>query len=269
MRRVMWAGLGMVCGLSGLLLAQEVRREVRVTLQEGTSMAAAPSPDGRTIIIDLLGVLWSMEAGGGPARRLLPDGYDAHAPAWSPDGRRVAFQAYLKDTWHLWVMNADGTGLSEVTAGPFDDREPHWSPDGTRLAFASDRSGHYDIWLLTLATGALTRMTTDPANDSMPVWSPDGREIAFVSDRAARGIYARRVEGGTERLVVADRDVAHAPSWSPDGRSMAHVSVAGAASRLMVDGRAVSDADEDVFPFRPTWDGAGRIWYTASWQDRW
>ena len=268
MRRAIGVGIGVLCGMGGLLLAQGTTRDVRVTLQEGTSMAAAPSPDGRTVIIDLLGVLWSMDAGGGAARRLLPDGYDAHAPAWSPDGRRVAFQAYLKDTWHLWVMNADGTGLSEVTAGPFDDREPHWSPDGTRLAFASDRSGHYDIWMLTLATGAVTRLTTDPANDSMPAWSPDGREIAFVSDRAARGIYARRVEGGAERLVVADRDVAHAPSWSPDGRSMAHVSVAGAVSRLLVDGQAVSDADEDVFPFRPTWDGAGRIWYTASGQVR-
>jgi len=150
---MVWVAGAMLCALSGLLLAQDARREVRVTLREGTSMAAAPSPDGRTVMIDLLGVLWSVDAGGGEARRLLPDGYDAHAPAWSPDGRRVAFQAYLKDTWHLWVMNADGSGLAEVPAGPFDVREPHWSPDGTRLAFSSDRSGHYDIWMRTLATG--------------------------------------------------------------------------------------------------------------------
>jgi Tol biopolymer transport system component/imidazolonepropionase-like amidohydrolase len=268
MRRMRWVAGLMLCGLSGLLLAQEARREVRVTLREGTSMAAAPSPDGRVVLVDLLGVLWSLDAAGGEARRLLPDGYDAHAPAWSPDGRRVAFQAYLKDTWHLWVMNADGTGLVEVTAGPFDDREPHWSPDGTRLAFASDRSGQYDIWVLTLATGTLARLTTNPANDSMPSWSPDGREIAFVSDREARGIYARRIDGGVDRLVVADRDVAHSPSWSPDGRSIAHVSVAGAVSRLMVDGRTISDADEDVFPFRPTWDVTGQIWYSANGQVR-
>jgi Tol biopolymer transport system component/imidazolonepropionase-like amidohydrolase len=264
-RAVLLMGL-VVTGCSAMLLAQDARREVRLTLREGTSMAAAVSPDGRTVIIDLLGVLWSLDAEGGTARRLLPDGYDAHAPSWSPDGRRVAFQAYLKDTWHLWMMNADGSGLTELTAGPFDDREPHWSPDGTRLAFSSDRSGHYDIWLLTLETGAVTRLTTDPANDSMPAWSPDGREIAFVSDRTARGIYARRVdagEGGSDRLLVPDTDVAHAPAWAPDGRSVAHVSVAGATSRLMVGGRVVSDAAEDVFPFRPQWDRTGRLWYTA------
>ena len=116
-------------------------RQVRLTLGEGTSMAAALSPDGRTVAIDLLGALWTYAAAGGPARRILEDGYDARLPVWSPDGRRLAFQAYNRDTWHVWIVEADGGGLQQVTFGPFDDREPFWSPDGTRLAFSSDRSG--------------------------------------------------------------------------------------------------------------------------------
>ena len=73
-------------------------------------MAAALSPDGRTVAIDLLGALWTYDAAGGPARRILEDGYDARLPVWAPDGKRLAFQAYHRDTWHLWVVNADGSG---------------------------------------------------------------------------------------------------------------------------------------------------------------
>lgn len=250
---------------SGTLLISQARpaRDVRLTLTEGTSMAVAPSPDGRTLAIDLLGALWTLGIDGGPARRVLDDGYDAHLPAWSPDGKRLAFQAYLRDTWHLWTMNADGTGLQEVTSGPFDDREPHWSPDGMRLAFSSDRGGNYDIWILTLATGEVRRLTTHAANDSMPAWSPDGREIAFVSDRADRGIYARAVDAGTERLLAADPAFAWSPSWTPDGKSVAYVSVNGAISRLIVGGTAVSEPGEDVFPFRAHWTGGGDLIYTA------
>jgi len=245
------------------LLGQPSTREVRVTLSEGTSMAAALSPDARTLAIDLLGALWTVGIDGGPARRILDDGYDAHLPSWSPDGKRIAFQAYLRDTWHIWTVNPDGTGLQEVTSGPFDDREPHWSPDGARLAFSSDRGGNYDVWTLTLASGEVRRLTTNAANDSMPAWSPDGREIAFVSDRSERGVYAHTVEGSAERLLAADAAAVWSPSWTPDGKSVAYVSVNGANSRLMVGGAAVSEPGEDVFPFRPHWIGGAEVLYTA------
>jgi len=260
------------CGLVALAIVlasgsglpgQPASKDVRLTLDQGTSMAAALSPDGKVLAIDLLGALWTLGAEGGPARRILEDGYDARMPAWSPDGRRIAFQAYYRDTWHIWTVNADGTGLQEVTSGPFDDREPHWSPDGTRLAFSSDRSGNYDVWILTLASGEARRLTTNAANDSMPAWSPDGREIAFVSDRAERGIYAQAVNAATDRLVVADATTLFTPAWTPDGKTVAYVSVSGAVSRLKVGGTAVTDAAEDVFPFRPHWAGTSELLYTA------
>ncbi|MEW6320946.1 MAG: amidohydrolase family protein [Acidobacteriota bacterium] len=236
---------------------------VRLTLTEGTSMAAALSPDGRTIVIDLLGALWSLDADGGRATRILEDGYDAHAPAWSPDGRRLAFQAYRDSTWNIWTMNADGSALTRVTSGPFDDREPHWSPDGTMLAFASDRSGNYDVWTLTLASGAARQVTRSEANEYTPAWSPDGREIAYVSDRQARGIYAVDVASGAERLMHADARTLAAPSWSPDGSRLAYVAIDGAVSQLVSAGVNVADAGEDVFPFRAHWTRDGDLLYTA------
>lgn len=263
MRRSAVLGLALAAAYGAWGLAQPAGAPTRVTLSQGTSMAAALSPDGRTIALDLLGALWLVPAEGGPARRLLEDGYDAHAPAWSPDGSRLAFQAYARDTWHLWTIRADGSDLREITAGPFDDREPHWSPDGTRLAFSSDRSGHYDVWTVTLATGELTRVTTHPANDSMPAWSPDGRDIAFVSDREARGIYARRVDTGAERLLAGDKAVLYTPSWTPDGTTVAYVAVDGPATRLMVGGSNIAGPQEDVFPFRASWASPTELLYTA------
>src|SRR3954470_17944835 len=107
-------------------------RAVHVTLHEGTSMAAALSPDQRTIAIDLLGTLWTMPAAGGEAKPITDISMDARQPSWSPDGRRLCFQAYRTTTWQIWTVNADGSDLRALTFGPYDDREPAWSPDGQR-----------------------------------------------------------------------------------------------------------------------------------------
>ena len=252
-----------IAGFSVLTHSQSAGSNVRLTLTEGTSMAAALSPDGRTIVIDLLGALWTLNAEGGAATRILDDGYDARMPAWSPDGRRIAFQAYRSSTWNIWTINRDGTELRQETSGPFDDREPHWSPDGTRLAFSSDRSGNYDVWTLSLATSAVEQVTRDSANDYMPAWSPDGRALAFVSDRQARGIYAVAPDGSGERLVHAEAGVAAAPSWNADGKTLAYTVTAADVARLMIAGNNIADTAEDVFPFRASWRSGTELLYTA------
>ena len=195
-------------------------QQINLTIREGTSMAAALSPDGRTLMIDLQGSLWTMPATGGAARRLTDEFMDARQPAWAPDAQRVAFQAYRDGVWHIYVMNADGSGVRMITSGPFDDREPSWSRDGSRIAFSSDRSGNYDIWDLEVATGTLRQITRNPANDFGPAWSPAASAIAFVSERDdRRGVWRidpasgaesldRTGAGRGERAVVESRRVA-------------------------------------------------------------
>ena len=179
-------------------------RRIQLMLTEGTSMAAAVSPDGRTVVIDLLGSLWILPSSGGIARRITDEFSDARQPAWSPEGRTIAFQSYRDGGWHIWTVAPDGTALKQLTSGPFDHREPHWSPDGARIAFSSDRSGNYDIWELALATGQLRQVTNDASNESMPAWSRDGREIAFVSDHpSSPGIWIIDASG-QERVVEKD-----------------------------------------------------------------
>ncbi len=248
-------------------MAPVATRPVRVTLREGTNIAVALSPDGRTLAMDLLGSLWTLPASGGAARRLTNELMDARQPSWSPDGAKLVFQAYRGSTWNLWTVNADGTGLTQLTQGRFDDREPHWSPDGTRIAFASDRSGNYDVWVLTLADRAVRRLTDNTWNEFGPTWSPDGREIAYVSDRATGGgIYALPADGGAgtaERTVRLQAGALAAPAWSPDGRQVAFSAITAPTSALWAGSANVAGASDDVFPFRPQWLANGDLLYTA------
>ncbi len=226
-------------------------------------MAAALSPDGRTLAIDLLGSLWTLPATGGTAHRVTDELMDARQPAWAPDGGRLAFQGYRDGIWHIWVMNEDGSALSAVTSGPFDDREPAWSPDGRRIAFSSDRSGNYDIWDLELASGAVRQITRHAANDFGPQWSPAGSTIAFVSDREDRpGVWSVEPSTGVETLVASARGSVNAPSWTPDGSKLIYNVIAANQSQLLLEGRAVT-SQEDVFPFRAQWASPTEVIYTA------
>ena len=238
-------------------------RQVSVTLREGTNMAAALSPDGRTLLIDLQGSLWSLPSSGGAATRLTEEYLDARQPAWSPDGQRVAFQGYADGVWHIFVMNADGSGVRAITSGPFDDREPSWSRDGNRIAFSSDRSGNYDVFDLDVAGGTVRQLTTNPANDYAPAYSPVNASIAFVSEREdRRGVWA--IDAGTmvERSLAPAAGAVSAPAWSPDGSKVIYNVIANYRSNLLIDGREVT-RDEDVFPFRAQWTSATEFIYTA------
>ncbi|HEY2150830.1 MAG TPA: amidohydrolase family protein [Vicinamibacterales bacterium] len=253
--------------ISGVLVGrgqQAAPRPVHLALTEGTNMAAALSPDGRTIAIDLLGTLWTLPAQGGAATAITDIFLDARQPSWSPDGRRLAFQAYRDTTWQIWTANADGTDLKPVTSSAFDDREPAWSPDGTRVAFSSDRSGSYDVWIVTLATGAVQQITTAASNEYMPSWR-SATDVGYVSDRRDKpGIYVApaTTTGATETLVASADGALAAPAFGPDG-AVAFNAIAGSHSRLMVGDRNVADSDEDVFPFRPQWLPNNELLYTA------
>lgn len=148
----------------------------------------------------------------------LPSG-----PAYSPDGREIAFQT----NGNLQVMDADGSGVRTVTTGVFYD-EIAFSPDGDRLLFTKEVEGNLDIYTVRTDGTELTRLTSDPGRDRQPTWSPDGRLIAFVSNRSGSvHVWLMRADGSRQHLLVADRphrdDGQVTPDFAPDGHRIAVV----------------------------------------------
>jgi Tol biopolymer transport system component len=133
-------------------------RSAVLDLHEGSALTPALSPDGRTIVLNFLGNLWTLPVRGGRATRISGLMHDTAYPTWSPDGRTIAFQSYKSGTFHIWAMNPDGSSVRELTFGFYDDREPVFSPDGSEIAVSSDRPpagspagvawGSYNIWTL-------------------------------------------------------------------------------------------------------------------------
>ncbi|MDP9906176.1 amidohydrolase family protein [Arthrobacter bambusae] len=250
--------------------AQKRQPEERwVELHEGTNICATVSPDGSSLALDLLGVLWTLPISGGEASPISDEFADATQPDWSPDGKTIVFQSYRSGNFHIWQVDADGTNLRQLTTGPFDHREPRFSPDGTQIAFSSDREGSYGIYVLNLTSGLVTVWANSTSEEATPAWSPDGTRLAFTVDGVA--IDSVDAAGGRRRHAKVDDALVYAPSWSPDGLDVAYIVFDGqlpgpfgfGPTRLVVEGNTVSSKDEDVFPFRAVWLSAREVLYTA------
>ena len=158
---------------------------------------------------------------------------DDAEPAWSPDGRRIAFARFPAGTVRfphggraggdIWVMNADGTGQRRLTRHPGNDESPSWSADGRQIVFASARGGgRLRLWVMD-ADGGRQRPLTPRSKlaETQPEVSPDGRLVAFTRfDRRQAGVYVVGIDGRGMRLVAQTClrgycQLGAAPSWQP------------------------------------------------------
>ncbi len=247
-----------------------------ITVDEGTNLAITVSPDHKTIVMDLQGLLYALPIGGGTAKELTTPLQEASHPNWSPHGDRIAIQSYMGGTFHVWTMKPDGTDLKQLTFGHGDDREPAFSPDGKTIAFSSDRAfeGSYDIWTVDVATGKLTQRTSAAADEYEPAWSPDGKEIAFVSGAGTAGTTIEAIDAAGSQHTLASlkgkEGRLEAPSWSPDGKTLAYVEFAGkgyfmsAAHLVLQSSSTMTLNSDDTFPFAAVWLSPSELLYTAN-----
>jgi TolB protein len=157
------------------------------------------------------------------------------SPAWSPDGRSLAYVSFHTGLAAVYVQTLSTGQQVQVSAKAGINGAPSFSPDGRQLALAlSRRDGNVDVYVLTLATQELKRVTDDPAIDTEPAWAMNGRSIYFTSDRAgAPQVYSVGLEAGARpRRVTFDGSYNARPRVSPDGRTLAVVTLDRGAYRI-------------------------------------
>jgi TolB protein len=142
---------------------------------------------------------------------------DALNPAWSPDGRRIAFVSGRSGNFDVLVMDADGRGLHRLTRNRADDLFPSWAPDGTQLVFQSARTGDPEIHTMNADGTDVRRVTDSPAPNFEPSWSPAGDRIVFMRRLTNQELFSIAPDGTGELRLTADSGEDFDPSWSPDG----------------------------------------------------
>jgi Tol biopolymer transport system component len=159
--------------------------------------------------------IYVMNADGADPRNLTDSTTSDSWPAWSPDGRHIAFQSDRDGNQEIYVMEADGSNPRNLTNHESNDFGPAWSPDGRTIAFDSDRDGDRELYVMEADGSNLRRLTDHEGMDGLPTWSPDGRYIAFQSDRdgGSQELYVLEVESGNVGRLTEHRAVMAA--WSP------------------------------------------------------
>jgi Tol biopolymer transport system component len=221
-----------------------------VALAATPAGAAFPGANGKIAFSDYYtdpsgnNEIYAIDPAGTGLVRLTNDAAFDFEPAWSPNGRKIAFASNRAApgtcanvgpacNYDIYVMNADGSGLVRLTTSLANDRNPAWSPDGSRIVFTSTRDQQGDppfsqpdqfnseLYVMNADGSGQTRITDYEGVDTDPAWSPDGGRIAFKRGacffNCVSHIYnvAPTGSGVTQLTSEVTRD--RSPNWSPAG----------------------------------------------------
>jgi len=232
-------------------------KDVNFTTDEGTWMDLDISPDGKTIVFDMLGDIYMMPISGGKARAIRTGIAWEVQPRFSPDGKRLLFTSDAGGGDNIWVMDRDGENARQITKEDFRLlNNASWSPDGdyivARKHFTSGRSlGAGEMWLYHIAGGSGTQLTkrkNDQQDANEPVFSPDGRYIYYSEDMYPGGYFQYNKdpnsqiyvikrydrETGESETVVSGPGGAARPQISNDGKKIAYIKRIRTKTVLMI-----------------------------------
>ena len=192
------------------------------------------------------GDIWSVRPDGRALRQLTDAAGLDICPAYSADGKRIAFCSNRTGAYEIWVMDANGKDERQVTELGTRSLFPDFSPDGSRIAFSAPLvvGGVTDLWTVPAEGGPPTRVTDTPdIAEKLPVWSPDGSTVLYVAANTANTtgqLWTLEVATGVRTQLTFDPTFKdQLPDWSPDGQVIAY------------------HADDDIW--RMSADGSGQV----------
>lgn len=239
---------------------------------EGTWITVDVSPDGMSIVFDVLGDIYTMPFSGGEATLLSGGTPWEIQPRYSPDGKQILFTSDRGGGDNIWTMNADGTNRRHVTKESFRLlNNACWHPSGEYVVakkhFTSERSmGAGEMWMYKVPEGGggvqLTKRKNDQMDANEPVFSPDGKYLYWSEDMSPGQTFQYNKDpNGTiymiRRLDMQTREIdnlislnggACRPQISPDGKTMAFIRRVRGKSVL-----SLYNLDNDKM--REIWDG--------------
>lgn len=199
------------------------------------------SPDGKTVAFCALTDLWLLTIGQPTPKQLIKDNFVQMEPAFSPDGKKLAFVSDKDGTMDVWLYDLTTDKQSKLTSDEGNESMPAWSPDGRYIAYYQNEvnalSGGSTLIRLEVATGETQQLHAPLFAPSQPAWSADGKVIAVsglevFSSRFREGlnkIFFIPTSGASDRkmMPVNGRTLAtrgeNGPVWSPDGTFLAYV----------------------------------------------
>jgi len=196
------------------------------------------------------------DADGEGAQTMLSSAEPIISPAWSPDGRELAYVSFERQKAVVWVQEITSGKRRVVANFRGSNSAPAWSPDGQQMAVTLSRDGNAQIYLVSRNGDIVRRLTASSSIDTEPVFAPDGVQLYFVSDRSGGPqIYRAPVAGGPVERVTFTGGYNVSPAISPDGRYMAYISRQGNALRLFLmelsgdaAARGLTDTNDDERP---------------------
>jgi Tol biopolymer transport system component len=157
----------------------------------------------------------------GEAKNLTDDKAVDYAPAWSPDGLRIAFVSDRDGAPGIWTMKPDGTDLKPL-AKKQKATDLKWSPDGSRIVFTAPANNVDHIHTVDATTGKVTQLTDGAVPHRQPAWSPDGTRLS-VSMYEGRYSTHTMTADGRDKEKLSDANGGLDAHWSSDGKKVVYV----------------------------------------------
>ena len=147
------------------------------------------------------------------------------SPAWSPNGKRLAYVSFEKNRSVIYIQELKTGKRQAIAKFKGINSGPRWSPDGKRLAMTLSKDGNSEIYIMHLASGVLQRITNHYGIDTEAAWAPNGQSLVFTSDRGGKPqIYQVAVNqngrAGHPKRITHEGNYNSRASFSPDGKEL-------------------------------------------------